>query len=331
MMRAGGWEDGRTMTVQSCWVVSDGSPGMENEARGLAEALEVPFSIKRVRPRAPWTWLPAQLWPNPFASLGADSDPLEPPWPDLVIGCGRKSVPLTLAIRRASRQRTFTVQLQHPRVSRHYFDLVVPPRHDRLAGSNVIPTRGALHRVTPELIAAGASQVAGSVSHLPRPLVAVLIGGNSANYRLDTQTMRSICHDLVALTRETGCGLMITASRRTGAANEQMLRERMRDVAAVVWDGTGANPYYGYLGLADFILVTCDSVAMVSEACATGKPVYVIALPGRGGKHDAFHAGLRADGFTRAFAGKLESWTYQPLDDTGLVAAEIKRRLALAA
>ena len=304
---------------------------MENEARGLAEALDVPFVIKRVRPRAPWTWLPARAWPRPFVSLGPDSDRLDPPWPDLVIGCGRKSVPLTLAIRRASQGRTFTVQLQHPRVSRRCFDLVVPPRHDRLQGSNVISTRGALHRVTPQLLAEGAARFAASVAHLPRPRVAVLIGGSSAYYRLDANTMGGIADTLVRLSSTANCGLMVTASRRTGADNERILRERLAGAPAVVWDGTGENPYFAYLGLADFILVTGDSVAMVSEACATGKPVYVIALPGGGGKFDVFHAGLQADGLTRPFAGKLESWTYPPLNDTGLVAAEIKRRLGLPA
>ncbi len=223
------------------------------------------------------------------------------------------------------------MQLQHPRVSRRCFDLVVPPCHDRLEGSNVISTRGALNRVTPKLLADGAVSFAASVAHLPQPRVAVLIGGNSAYYRLDAETMRHIADDLVALTRATRCGLMITTSRRTGADNEHILRERMKEAPAVVWDGAGENPYYGYLGLADFILVTGDSVAMVSEACATGKPVHVVSLPGGGGKFDAFHACLRADGLTRPFAGKLESWTYPPLDDTGMVAAEIKRRLGLAA
>ena len=317
--------------LQSCWVVSDGGPGMENEARGLAEALEVPFVIKRVRPLVPWTWLPARWWPRPFASLGAGSDRLDPPWPDLVIGCGRKSVPLTLAIRRASRGQTFTVQLQHPRVSRRCFDLVVPPRHDRLKGPNVVSTRGALHRVTPALLADGALRVGAAVAHLPKPRVAVLIGGSSAYYRLDAGVASRIAEDLVALCKATGCGLMLTPSRRTGIDNERILQERLRSLPAVIWNGTGENPYFGYLGLADFILVTSDSVAMVSEACATGKPVYVIALPGGGGKFDAFHAGLRADGVTRPFAGKLERWTYAPLNDTGLVAAEIRRRLGLAA
>jgi hypothetical protein len=317
--------------LRTCWVVSDGGPGMENEARGLAEALDVPFVIKRVRPRAPWTWLPARAWPRPFLSLGSDSDRLAPPWPDLVIGCGRKSVPLTLAIRRESGGRSFTVQLQHPRVSARCFDLVVPPRHDRLEGPNVIATRGALHRVTPKLLAEGATQFAASVAHLPRPLVAVLIGGNSAYYRLTADTMRQIADELLALTSSPGCGLLITPSRRTGAANERILRERLKAAPAVIWDGTGGNPYFGYLGLADFILVTGDSVAMASEACSTGMPVYVIALPGGGRKFDAFHADLRAAGMTRPFAGKLESWTYQPLDDTAMVAAEIKRRLGLAA
>ena len=107
------------------------------------------------------------------------------------------------------------------------------------------------------------------------------------------------------------------------------LRARLAGTAANIWDGTGANPYFGYLALADAIVVTGDSVSMVSEAASTGKPVYVFDLPGGSAKFRAFHDGLRSDGITRPFAGKLERWTYRSLDDTAVVAAEVRRRLEL--
>ena len=90
-------------------------------------------------------------------------------------------------------------------------------------------------------------------------------------------------------------------------------------------------PYYGWLGLADAIVVTSDSVSMASEACFTGKPVFVVDLPGGAPKFRAFHAGLRDAGFTRPYAGRLERWSYQPLDDTGLDADEVRRRYAARA
>ncbi|HEY9147010.1 MAG TPA: ELM1/GtrOC1 family putative glycosyltransferase, partial [Thiobacillus sp.] len=92
-------------------------------------------------------------------------------------------------------------------------------------------------------------------------------------------------------------------------------------------DGTGENPYLAYLALADYVVVTADSVNMVSEACTTGKPVFVVELEGGNRKFRLFHEAMRARGYTRPFAGKLESWRYPALDDVGRVAQEIRNRL----
>ena len=124
---------------------------------------------------------------------------------------------------------------------------------------------------------------------------------------------------------------MVTASRRTGDANAARLRRRLDGMAAVMWDGSGGNPYFGYLGLADAIVVTGDSlVAMVSEACATGKPVHVYHLPGGSAKFDRFHEALTvtsAAGCARSFSGALEDWSYPPLRETARVADVARRRM----
>ena len=120
---------------------------------------------------------------------------------------------------------------------------------------------------------------------------------------------------------------MITPSRRTGEENLVILQDALCSTSAYIWDGQGANPYYGMLGLADVIITTCDSVNLVSEACSTGKPVMVIELPGGSDKFRRFHQAMRDDGMTRSFAGKLEQWNYAPLDDMRLVADRVKLML----
>ena len=311
----------------TCWVVTDGTVGMEIQGLGLAAALGTEPVVKRVRIRAPWRYLPPRFWFAPMRALGPGSDRLEPPWPDLLIGTGRQSVALSIAVRRLSRGRTFTVQIQNPAVPLDNFDLVVAPLHDRLEGPNVISTRGSLTGVTAERLAAAARRFADGLSDLPRPLVAVLIGGNSRTYRLTLDLTRRLAAQLADLAKRTGAGLAVTPSRRTGGANEAVLREALAGVPAVVWDGTGDNPYLGYLALADAIVVTCDSVNMVSEACTTGKPVYVIDLAGGSGKFRRFHERLRRDGLTRPFDGTLERWHYAPLNDTAHVADRVREEL----
>ena len=304
---------------------------MENQSVGLAEAVGLPFTVKRVHPRAPWKYLPPMVWPAALRSPGPGSDPLAPPWPRLLISTGRLGVALSVAVRKQSNGRTFTVQIQNPMVSPRHFGLVVPPRHDRMAGPNIYPTRGALHRVTPERLARAAEEFAPALAHLPRPLIAVLVGGTSRSHRLTAICTRRLARDLVAMAKACGGGLAVTPSRRTGAANEAILREILTEAPAEVWSGQAPNPYFGYLALADAVVVTCDSVSMVSEAAATGKPVQVFDVDGGSRKFRECHEGLRADGVTRKFSGALESWTYPPLDDTNRVAAEVRRRLTIEA
>ncbi len=324
------------MVGKLCWVVTDGRPGMENEALGVAEAVGLgEVVVKRVRPRPPWRWLPAQVCPWPLVSLGPDSDPLEPPWPDLAIGCGRHSVPLILAIGRRSAGRTFTVQLQHPHVAPERFGLVAPPAHDQLQGPNVVATRGALHRVSAEKLAQAAQAFAPRLGSLPHPRVAVLVGGDNSAYRLGVEQSSAIAADLRRLAEVEGGSILLTPSRRTGAANLAALNRGLEGVPGEVWQSEGENPYFAYLALADYLVVTNDSVAMVSEACATGKPVFVIELAARRynrsrRKFETFHAELRRAGLTRPWAGRLERWTYEPLNDTAVIAAEIRRRLGLS-
>src|SRR5882724_1916443 len=94
------------------WVLHDGKPGMASQALGLAEATGFPFVERPLTIHRPWAWLPPQLWLAPL-SVAADAGlPLAPPWPDLVIGCGRNTARPVLAIRRASGGRTLAAQIQ---------------------------------------------------------------------------------------------------------------------------------------------------------------------------------------------------------------------------
>jgi mitochondrial fission protein ELM1 len=324
--------DRSTAATGPCWVLTDGKAGTENQCIGLAEALGLTPQLKRLHPRAPWRWPPASLWQRlPPAMvlrlLAHGGDALEPPWPRLLIASGKPSVGPALAIRRLANGQTFAVQVQDPRVDPAMFDLVAAPRHDHLGGANVIATRGALHRVTPDKLDDARARFAPQFAALPRPLVAVLIGGTSNSYRMTRQATLDLASGLRRVCKTAGAGLVVTASRRTGAANEAALREALTGLPVAFWDGRGDNPYLGYLALADAIVVTEDSVSMTSEAASTGKPVYVAALPGGAPKFDEFHAALRADGATRPFAGALEVWSYEPLRDTAIVAAEVVRRL----
>ncbi len=300
------------------WAVSDGTPGMENQCVGLAEAVGLPVTTKRV----------SASWRRLLPGLRSGDYGLRPPWPRLLIASGRQSVAPALAVGRASRGATFTVQIQNPRVALDRFDLVVVPEHDGLVGPNVVTTLGSLHGVTPARLAAAREVFAPLVAALPRPRIAVLIGGANRAYRFGAEDARALGRDLAALARALGGGLMVTPSRRTGEAQADALSRAVAEVPRIVWQGDKPNPYLGFLALADAIVVTADSVNMTTEALATGRPVHVADLPGGSDKFRRFHAALAERGLTRPFRGRLESWSYEPVDETGRVAALVRDRLA---
>jgi mitochondrial fission protein ELM1 len=316
------------MTQPVCWVITDGKIGMENQCLAVARRLGFEPLVKRVRLRAPWRQLsPWLLRLGNRHALAAGSDPLAPPWPDLVIATGRHSVAPALAIRDLTGGRCLRVQIQNPGIDPGNFDLVVVPRHDRLGGANVLVTHGAPHGVTPATLDAARRRFAARFADLPHPRVAVLLGGNNGVYRFTELAATALAECLSTLLRGNHGALLLTPSRRTGAAIEAIFRQRLGDLPGEIWDGGGDNPYLAYLAYADHILVTADSVNMVCEAASTGKPVQIIPLDGGSEKFRRFHAGLQQDGVTRPFLGTLERWNYAPFDDTGMVAARVASML----
>lgn len=316
--------------MKSCWVVTDiGKIGTENQCIGLAEALGFIPEIKRIKPRSIWRLLPAAYWFNPLEGLSSAYDRLAPPWPDVIIAAGRASVAPTAKIRQLTQGKTKVIQLQNPLVDPGLFDAVIAPQHDNLTGKNVIVTEGALHRVTHERLSQEAHKFTSLVTSLPRPLVAVLIGGSNRCYKVKPEHMQKMGERLKALCKQEGFGLAVTISRRTEPENKDALVESLKDAPAVIWTGEGENPYFGFLGLADYIVVTCDSVSMTSEACFTGKPVYSYFFEGGSAKFKRFHAYFQEKGYTKPFEDNISSWSYAPLNDWQLVENNLKKLLKI--
>jgi mitochondrial fission protein ELM1 len=152
-----------------------------------------------------------------------------------------------------------------------------------------------------------------------------MIGGTSQAYKMTEKITRQLARQLLALSGN-GYSLMVTASRRTGHENSQILKESLEGTGIYFWDGQGNNPYFGFLAWADFILVTADSVSMLSEAASTGKPVYMVPLEGGSERLEKFHSNLLTREIIRKFDGSLEPYSYTPLDDAATIADEIKSR-----
>lgn len=302
------------------WAVASGGGGHQVQCVGVLEALDIEPVIMPVAPGPPWRWVAPWGPAAPDARFG-------PPWPDLVVAAGRQAIPYARKIRGRSGGRSFVVALQTPGIAPSNFDLVWVPEHDRLRGENVIVTPTAPHRLSPNRLEEAAARHRAEVADLPRPLVAVLVGGASRAYRFGPSEAERLAADLRRLAMRTGCGLLVTPSRRTGAEQTAILGAELADLPGRVWTGEGENPYFAYLGLADAIIATCDSTNMIGEAAFTGKPVHAYRLPGGNGKFERFHEAMTRHGALRWFDGDLEEWTYQPLDATRTVAAAVQKGL----
>lgn len=301
------------------WIIAESYAGLQAQALGLAEAAGLQPAIQVLTPRGPWRVLPAAYWPAPLTAVS-----LPRGTPDLAIGCGGVAATIGAALRRRGAR---AVQVQNPRMRLDRFDLVIAARHDEITGPNVVVTRTALHRATSARLDAAARAWGVRLAHLPRPLVAVLIGGANGRFRLDAAVGAAIANRLAAMMRADKVGLALTPSRRTTAAVVDVFNRTLAPLGGWVWDGSGDNPYFGLLALADTIIVTEDSVSMVSEAVATRAPVMLAKLPGSSRRIGLFTEALTAEGRVRPFLGRNESWPVEPVDDTQAAADEMRRRL----
>lgn len=308
----------------TCHILTDRLVGLENQARGLAEAAGFTPDVSYLEPGGLWGRLAPRLWPDPLRVVGG----LPAVDAGFAIGAGGMAGAVGAALRR---QRGLpVVQVQNPRLPLRRFDLVVVNRHDEVTGPNVVVTRTALHRVSPARLAAARTEWAGRLAAPGQRLVSVLVGGSNGRYRLDAATAGALAGALAALMRaDPALAVAVTPSRRTAPAAVAALQAALVPRGATVWDGTGENPYFGMLALADAVVVTADSVSMVSEAVATAAPVFVVRLPGRSRRIGMFIEGLLRDGRIRVFEGDVTPFPARPLDDTAEAAQEMRRRLGL--
>lgn len=315
-------------------VVSDGRIGMENQALGLAEAVQRLFPsdirVSRVRWKPAFDKLPSALKTPTMLDPAADPPfPVEgQQWPDLWIATGRATLPLSARVRDLSEGRTFVVQTQDPRWNPRAYDLIVAPRHDQVRGDNVLSITGSPHRVTAERMFEGASLFP-DLARLPHPRVAVLIGGRSRSHDLTEAHARDLALQIRQAVDQAAGSLMLTFSRRTPEAARMAMTERLKGLPGLIWDGTGDNPLLAFLHFADHILVTEDSANMATEAASTGKPVNILPMiqRGRTDKFKRLQEDLYARRAARPFDGTLSGWHSEPLSETDRAARHILERL----
>ncbi|QEO18640.1 mitochondrial fission ELM1 family protein [Acetobacter vaccinii] len=321
-------------TVQcAAFVVGEDFAGMRSQALGLAERAGWRSTFCPVRPdRIARLALGGPAWLGRPFLRGHDGKALEDS-PDLaqsavVISVGGKGGAMGAALRSS---RHPVVQVQNPRQNLSRFDLIVACRHDDLSGPNILVGRTAVHGLTEPCLRAARQVWQPRFEHLPRPLVAALVGGGNGRYRFTDAEAHRLGQVLVNTVKAEGGSLIVTPSRRTQPSALKILAGYVQQVNGVLWDGEGENPYVGLIACADSLVVTMDSVSMVSEAVAGEAPVTVFPLPGRSHRISHFIEELELAERVRVLDSTADrlprSWGVRPLDDTPELVGEMHRRL----
>lgn len=314
--------------MSAVWALVDDRAGHTGQVLGVIGKLGLPYQLKRLEYNTLGRLLPPQM--QGASLMGLDKKraaPIAAPWPKLVIAAGRRTLPVLRYIKHQS-PSTITVYLMWPGDTRD-IDLIAAPEHDNPPSlPNVIRTLAPLHAVTSETLASARQAWAAQFSHLPRPWVALCLGGNTKHGEFTTTDWRNVISSAQQLAAHGS--LLVTTSRRTPAEAVKLVETLVSGPHLLHrWDIDKDNPYLGMLGSADSIVVTGDSLSMCAEACVSGKPVYIYApdkiIPE---KHKKLHAPLYARNMARPLEdANQHAWSPTTgLDEAATVAREIRTR-----
>lgn len=315
---------------EECWVITDAAAGNQRQALALAEHLQRPVRHLVLEPRAPWSWLSPRLTLGASLALPAQQRAaFAPPWPAVAVGCGRAAALFTRILRELSDGQCYTVQILDPRIDPAHWDCVIAPRHDSISGANVLQPLGSLNPVDDRWLTDGRESCP-QFAELPQPRVGVLLGGPRRGVALDADYARQLATLLIEHQQRDGGSLLVVASRRTPPAMIEVFRHFTRNLPGLFWAGRndGNNPYPGVLGWADKLVVTPDSVNMLSEACAVGCPVQTFVTAPLPARIERFHRALRDVGLLQHLDEPAPATPKPPLRETAAIAADLLTRIA---
>jgi mitochondrial fission protein ELM1 len=262
------------------WLVLGDKPGDNAQVEIIAERLGVPCEVKRVLPRKRYI-LGKPLYIRSLYHLDLErSDTLQPPWPDLILTIGRRASMAALWIQKQSRGHSRIVLLGRPKRWMERFALIIVPSQYRIPETpRVVQLKLPLMRGNEAAIQQATEEWRERFAEFPRPITALLIGGQTRPFRFDGEVARELLA-LATQAAEKGF-LYITTSRRTPPQVISELRDGLPENARLYcWSPDNAdNPYLALLGLADRFIVTGDSISMMVEVARLGKPLAIFSLP----------------------------------------------------
>ena len=304
-------------------LLTEGLHGMISQVEGLAKALDLEYFHEKVELNTPWNLIPPSLTPKKkFIFKNEINNEY-----DVIISCGRKSVIPSIVLKKNSNKKVVNIHIQDPKISLKNFDIVVAPDHDSLDGPNVLISKGAIHYLTIDEIYKAKEYLVDKIEK-KKEVVTFILGGPTKYYNYDNESLIQIFSKINKQILEKNMQLIVIPSNRTPEKTIQFAKEYFNKNRTVL-DKVDKQAYLSGLALAKYIIVTCDSSSMISEAALTGKPVYVAMIPAiRSDKRfQKFRNLLESMNIIKILENNLDTWSYDKLDETNRIAKEIKKKL----
>ena len=304
-------------------LLTEGLHGMISQVEGLAKALDLDYFHEKVELNSPWNLVPPSLTPKKNFIFKNQVNKEY----DVIISCGRKSVIPSIVLKKNSNKKIVNIHIQNPKVSLENFDIVVAPDHDSVDGPNVLISKGAIHYLTLDEIHKAKDYLLSKIEK-QKEVVTLILGGPTKYYNYDNESMIQIFSKINKQIIEKNMQLIIIPSNRTPEKIIQFAKEYFNKNRLII-DNVDKQAYLSSLALAKYIIVTCDSSSMISEAALTGKPVYVAMIPAmRNDKRfKKFRDLLESMNIIRKLEDDLDTWSYEKLDETNRIAKQIKEKL----
>ena len=304
-------------------LLTEGLHGMISQVEGLAKALDLDYFHEKIELNNPWNLVPPLFTPKKkFIFKNQVNQEY-----DVIISCGRKSVIPSIVLKKNSNNKVINIHIQNPKVSLENFDIVVAPDHDSIDGPNVLISKGAIHYLTLDEIIKAKDYLKNKIEN-KKDVITLILGGPTKYYNYDDENLINIFSKINKHILEKNLQLILIPSNRTPEKAIQFAKEYF-NINRLILDKVDKQAYLSSLALAKYIIVTCDSSSMISEAALTGKPVYVAMFPAmRSDKRfQKFRNLLESMKIIRKLEEDLDTWSYEKLDETNRIAKQIKAKL----
>ena len=311
------------MTKLKALLLTEGLHGMISQTEGLAKALNFDYIHEKIELNSFWKLIPTSFTP---VKKFVFKNQIEQDF-DAIISCGRKSIIPSLFLKKKSKKKIINIHIQNPKISLKHFDFVVCPEHDNLEGPNVLSTKGAIHYLTHEEINNSKDYLLNKLER-DKDVITLILGGPNKYYNYSDENMISIFSRINRMLKEHNLQLVVIPSNRTPKKTIELSKEYFTDNRTVI-DVVDKSAYLSSLALSKYLVVTCDSTSMISEAALTGKPVYVAMIPAlRNDKRfQRFRSLFEKLHIIKILENKLETWNYEKLNEADRIALEIKRKI----